>query len=208
MTETRDHGGGVDAAVARWGGDRDGWIDLSTGINPVPYPITGVPAGAWTALPDRAAQDRLIAAARRFWRIPEGLAVVAAPGASALIAAIPGLWPGGRVQISGPTYNEHAAAFRASGWTVTEDAAETRVIVHPNNPDGITTLVPGRCPGLCGPWPRTSEPPAWPKGRRISGDGRRIRSIRVCRVSRRARGKNARRPVPGRERYPSENSRQ
>ncbi|MCP4822092.1 MAG: threonine-phosphate decarboxylase, partial [Shimia sp.] len=35
----RDHGGGIDAAVAQYGGTRDGWLDLSTGINPVPYPL-------------------------------------------------------------------------------------------------------------------------------------------------------------------------
>ena len=28
MTATRDHGGGVDAARARWGGAREDWIDL------------------------------------------------------------------------------------------------------------------------------------------------------------------------------------
>lgn len=27
----RDHGGGVDDAVARWGGTRGQWLDLSTG---------------------------------------------------------------------------------------------------------------------------------------------------------------------------------
>ena len=56
MTAGRDHGGGVDAAVARFGGDRSDWIDLSTGINPVPYPVPPVDALAWTALPDRAAR--------------------------------------------------------------------------------------------------------------------------------------------------------
>ncbi len=34
-----DHGGGIDAARARWGGSRADWLDLSTGINPVAYPL-------------------------------------------------------------------------------------------------------------------------------------------------------------------------
>lgn len=131
----RDHGGGLDAAVARWGGARGDWIDLSTGINPVPYPVGELPAGAWTDLPDRGAEARLIAAARGFWGVPERLEIVAAPGASALIAALPGIWPVGRVDIPGPTYNEHAAAFRAAGWEI-GPGGEARVIVHPNNPDG------------------------------------------------------------------------
>lgn len=131
-----DHGGGIDAACARWGGTRADWLDLSTGINPRPYPLPPFPPDAWTALPDRAAFAALESAARRFWRIPDAAAVIAAPGASALIARIPALLPPGRVAIPAPTYNEHARAFRACGWTVTDDATDATVIVHPNNPDG------------------------------------------------------------------------
>jgi cobalamin biosynthetic protein CobC len=131
-----DHGGSIDAACAHWGGTRADWLDLSTGINPRPYPIPSLPPDAWTALPDRAAFSALEQAARRFWSVPDGAALIAAPGASALIARIPALLPPARVAIPAPTYNEHARAFRACGWTVTDDATEARVIVHPNNPDG------------------------------------------------------------------------
>jgi len=138
----RDHGGGVDDAVACFGGARSDWIDLSTGINPVPYPLPAFSPPDWTALPDRAASDALCAAARAFWRVPEGAAILAAPGASSLIARLPALAPPGRVHIPAPTYNEHAAAFAAQGWTVDADHTEAardpdaRVIVHPNNPTG------------------------------------------------------------------------
>jgi len=131
---TLDHGGGIDAAVAAYGGDRAGWLDLSTGINPVPYPVPDFPPDAWTALPDAAAFDALNAAARDFWQVPEGARILAAPGASALIARIPALELQGRVEITAPTYNEHAAAFAAAGWVPGPGGA--RVIVHPNNPDG------------------------------------------------------------------------
>lgn len=130
----RDHGGGVDGAAARYGGTRADWIDLSTGINPLPYLVPGLPADAWTALPDKRAFDALYSAAREFWRVPDGAGILAAPGASALIARIPALLPAGRVHIPTPTYNEHWAAFRAHGWQAAEDGA--LVIVHPNNPDG------------------------------------------------------------------------
>ena len=133
----RDHGGGLDAAAALWGGARADWIDLSTGINPVPWPVPALPADAWTALPDARAAERLVGAARDLWRPPPGAGCLAVPGASAAIAAIPRLVPTGTVRIAGPTYNEHAAAFDAAGWAVAERGpADAAVVVHPNNPDG------------------------------------------------------------------------
>jgi len=150
MTTPRDHGGRLDAAIARHGGMRADWLDLSTGINPLAYPLPPLAGDVWTALPDRAAADALTQAARRFWAVPDGAAVLAAPGASALIARLPacltthqtmgltrgpaagptgaptggvaGGPAGGTVAIPGPTYNEHRAAFVAAGWTVADQA--------------------------------------------------------------------------------------
>ncbi len=138
MTQSRDHGGNLDAAVRQYGGQRGDWIDLSTGINPCPYPVRLTQVDAWSALPDRGAMDQLIDAARAFWNIPTDAAVLAAPGCSALIAQIPTLWPANTVAIPGPTYNEHGASFRFHGWQVTDDptGAACSVIVHPNNPTG------------------------------------------------------------------------
>ena len=136
-TQPRDHGGNLSAAIAEFGGSRDGWIDLSTGINPHPYPLPQFSAGDWGALPDADALAGLEQAARSFWNIPEEAAVLAAPGASALIAALPALAEPRWVQITKPTYNEHAAAFEARGWIVrVHGPAEAKVAVHPNNPDG------------------------------------------------------------------------
>ncbi|MFV1444197.1 threonine-phosphate decarboxylase [Phaeobacter sp. JH207A] len=133
----RDHGGNLSAAISEYGGVARDWVDISTGINPVPYPITGLTSADWGALPDQAAQADLVAAARAFWKVPKDAKILAAPGASALIAAIPALADPRWVQITPPTYNEHAAAFTTHGWqTVTGGPAEARVLVHPNNPDG------------------------------------------------------------------------
>ena len=41
------HGGRIDAAIAEYGGTRADWIDLSTGINPKPYPVGDVSTSAW-----------------------------------------------------------------------------------------------------------------------------------------------------------------
>lgn len=133
----RDHGGRIDAAAAQYGGLRDDWIDLSTGINPLPYPVEDVPPSAWTDLPDQNATAAFTAAARDHWRCPPDAAVLPVPGLSSAIALIPWLTPAAQVRISDPTYNEHAAAFRAAGWEVSsDDASKARVVVHPNNPDG------------------------------------------------------------------------
>ncbi|WP_296424817.1 threonine-phosphate decarboxylase [Yoonia sp.] len=137
MKTPRDHGGGLDAAITRYGGTRADWLDLSTGINPVPYPIPTLPADVWTALPDQAAFDRLYGLARRFWNVPPDATIIGACGASALIAALPRMVPTGQVCIPGPTYNEHGAAFRAAGWALGQAPTDAIVAVHPNNPDGL-----------------------------------------------------------------------
>jgi len=136
MKRTRDHGGGIDDAVAQYGGARADWLDLSTGINPVPYPIPTIEADAWNALPDQTATGTLKAAARKFWNVPKTATVLAAPGASSLIARIPLLAEIGMVRVESRTYNEHEAGFRMAGWDVSDDAPTARVIVSPNNPTG------------------------------------------------------------------------
>lgn len=134
--QKRDHGGGLDAAMAKYGGLRGDWIDLSTGINPTPYPLPEIPDRFWQALPDSGDQMALKAAARHFWSIPDTAEIAAASGVSALIAALPRLAKPATVGIAQPTYNEHAASFAAFGWDVGASPAQANVYVHPNNPDG------------------------------------------------------------------------
>ncbi len=134
--EPRDHGGGLDSAIAQWGGTRAEWVDLSTGINPLPYPAPVPPVEDWTALPDTNAQAKLDRAARSFWNVPDGADILAAPGASVLIAAMPAVFEGRYVDIPEPTYNEHRAAFLHHGWDLRDRSADLRVVVHPNNPNG------------------------------------------------------------------------
>ncbi|TNF19403.1 MAG: threonine-phosphate decarboxylase [Rhodobacteraceae bacterium] len=135
----RDHGGDLDRAQARYGaGD---WLDLSTGINPVPYPVPDLPARAWTALPTRAEIAALERCAQAVWAARQGCVAVA--GAQGAIQLVPRLARPGTARVVAPTYNEHAGALRAQGWTVEEVAtpedlrgAALGVLVNPNNPDG------------------------------------------------------------------------
>ncbi len=147
------HGGDLAWAVARFGPSNTGWLDLSTGINPQPYPVPPLPAErwaeAWTRLPGTAAVDALRAAAARCYGVRALGAIVAAPGTQALIQLLPRLRPAGRVAVLGPTYAEHAHAWAAAGHAVTEvaasggepwgdlgDTADVVVVTNPNNPDG------------------------------------------------------------------------
>lgn len=139
----RDHGGNIDQAIGRFGGAADDWIDLSTGINRMPYPVPAIPDAAWRHLPTESARQVLIAAARTAYDTPAAILPVA--GAQAAIQMIPRLGRPGRARVLAPTYNEHAASLTAAGWTVetVSDAAEITgadlgVIVNPNNPDGRT----------------------------------------------------------------------
>src|SRR5262245_28165309 len=131
--------------MARHGGTAQQWLDLSTGINPWPWPIPAdLPPATWQRLPSRAEQDHLIASARTAYRVPGGVEIAIAPGTQALIQWLPRLAPPGPVAIMGPTYGEHALTWRLAGHEVVawddpgklpEDACHA-VIVNPNNPDG------------------------------------------------------------------------
>lgn len=138
--QIRDHGGDTDRARARFGGHD--WIDLSTGINRAPYPIPPVTAEAWHSLPTRAAEERLISAASLAFSAPEER-ILPMAGASAPILLLPRLLQPKRAAVLCPTYNEHAAALRATGCAVDTPTtpeglanADLAVIVNPNNPDG------------------------------------------------------------------------
>lgn len=138
------HGGDLTEAMAQFGGAAEQWLDLSTGINPNPYPLPPVTDDSWRRLPSRADEVALLAAARCAYAVPDGIDMVAAPGTQALIQWLPRLSPQGGVAIVSPTYNEHAAAWRLAGHDVIAidaiaelpEAARHVVVVNPNNPDG------------------------------------------------------------------------
>lgn len=144
MSAALHHGGRLDEAVALYGGDRSTWLDLSTGINPVPYPVGTPPADVWHRLPDHAAQDALIEAARAYYCVPEHMGIVAANGTQTLIELLPGLLNSQNVDIISPTYREHELCWRKAGRHVERVADTTHlsalsncaVVVNPNNPDG------------------------------------------------------------------------
>lgn len=141
------HGGDLAAADALFPGAPKPWIDLSTGINPIAYPVGELALSAFRRLPAPAEHRRLEDIAAAAYRAREGTATVAAPGTQCLIEMLPWLRPRCRVAIVGPTYAEHAISWKKAGHAVREvaslpdatAAADVAVVVNPNNPDGGVT---------------------------------------------------------------------
>ncbi len=138
-----EHGGRLLEARRRFPQAPAPFLDLSTGINPIPYPVGDLPPSAWTQLPEPDALERLQRAAALAYRVADPAMVVAAPGTQILIGLLPHFLGHGRAAILGPTYGEHVAAWRNAGADATEIAdftaracAPCAVLCNPNNPDG------------------------------------------------------------------------
>ncbi len=138
------HGGDPRQAEAEFGRPEAGWLDLSTGINPIAYPLDGLALDGLRHLPTGLELDALEAAARRRYGVPERARLISAPGSQAILQILPFLRPPARVCVLSPTYVEHAHGWRAAGHEVREVAewaalaeGDIAVIGQPNNPDGL-----------------------------------------------------------------------
>src|SRR5580700_5349241 len=82
------HGGDLAAARRLFPGAPEPFIDLSTGINPQPYPMPSMSPDVFARLPEPAALERLCAAAAKVYGSPSAAHVVAAPGAQMLLPLV------------------------------------------------------------------------------------------------------------------------
>ena len=140
------HGGALAAAAAKYGGKKEDWLDLSTGVNPVSARIPEISSDIWQALPDADLMESCLNAARQYYGISKRASLIAAPGVQALIQLLPHLRPLKHAAILGPTYGEYAHVFQTLGGgsriinSIDNLHDETVVIlVNPNNPDGRIT---------------------------------------------------------------------
>ena len=138
-----EHGGDLSAARRRFPGAPEPFIDLSTGINPYPYPLPHLPPALFARLPQADALAELADIAATAYGAPSPACVVAAPGTQSLLPLVAAFRPAGQAAILGPTYAEHARAAALAGHRVIETreldrlaAADLAVVVNPNNPDG------------------------------------------------------------------------
>jgi cobalamin biosynthesis protein CobC len=109
------HGGDLRAVVQRYGIPREQWIDLSTGINPIGYPVPTVDIGAdaWLRLPDD--HDDLEEVVAGHYGATRALVT---PGSQAAIRMLPRILPKGRIGVGYLAYGEYERAFSADGFSL------------------------------------------------------------------------------------------
>jgi cobalamin biosynthetic protein CobC len=156
------HGGDLGAARKLFPGAPEPFIDLSTGINPFPYPLPSLDPALFARLPEPAATERLAAIAAAAYGAPSPVHVVVAPGVQILLPLVARLARAGRAAVLGPTYAEHARVAALASHAVREvtaiddlAGADLAILVNPNNPDGriiardtLVALADRLAPGL------------------------------------------------------------
>ena len=144
------HGGGVTRAQAIFGGAWEDWLDLSTGLNPVPVTLPQIDLATWQRLPDARDVDAAAQAAAMFYGA-QADRVLPVPGLQSVIQLLPRLAePSRRVAIMGPTYGEYARVFAQEGFALDliheldeiTSAHGAVILVNPNNPTGRILSTP------------------------------------------------------------------
>ncbi len=137
------HGGDLDAARRLFPGAPEPFIDLSTGINPNPYPLPRFPADLFGRLPAPDAASALAAVAARAYGAPSAAHVVPAPGTQILLPRVAAWARPGRAAILAPTYGELSRAAALAGHDVKtvrelDEIGDARLVMiaNPNNPNG------------------------------------------------------------------------
>lgn len=139
------HGGNLSEASKKFSIPLSEWVDLSTGINPHPYPVGELPQDCWSRLPEQSRLEALKEAACQYYGVVSSHHIVAVSGTQTLLQILPYLFGGNlRVRIVGPTYKEHEHCWGLAGHDVREvpDLATAQeeghivILVNPNNPTG------------------------------------------------------------------------
>jgi len=148
--KTLIHGGNLQAASAEFGRAKERWIDLSTGINPLAYPCTDLPAHCMQQLPyiDESFGNALTS---YYGEHP----FLALAGSQALIQTLPRKLAKLPVLLPSLGYQEHHAAWLDHGNIISQYNAlditlahqdieaslahqpnQHLLIINPNNPSG------------------------------------------------------------------------
>jgi cobalamin biosynthetic protein CobC len=146
-TRRPSHGGRLHALSERYQIPRSEWLDLSTGIAPVAYPLSQIKAEAWHDLPDEDPEFQ-----RCLQDYYQCRSVLAVPGSSWAIELLPTViaeLASDRprvVCLPREAYAEHAYHWRQAGFQLSfyddlpshEQLAQAAacILINPNNPGG------------------------------------------------------------------------
>ncbi len=141
------HGGQLQQVAEKYKIPMADWLDLSTGVAPISYPVPDIPLSAWQQLPQQ--NPELIIAAKKYYQCAQ---LVVTNGSQAIIKALPELYRQRSkaiqtVYLPERGYKEHAQAWEIAGFTlhfyhdvlpgITElEPNSVVVIINPNNPTG------------------------------------------------------------------------
>jgi cobalamin biosynthetic protein CobC len=141
------HGGQLQQIAEQYKIPASDWLDLSTGIAPLSYPIPTIPSNVWQQLPQQSLG--LNAAAKQYYQCSQ---LLVTNGSQAIIKALPELYrqkniASQDVYLPERGYKEHAHAWRIAGYKLhfyqesLPVIAELQpnsvvVIINPNNPTG------------------------------------------------------------------------
>jgi cobalamin biosynthetic protein CobC len=136
-----EHGGELLRVAQKYSISVDHWLDLSTGINPVGWPVPEIPAKCWQRLPEQ--DDGLMEIAGDYYGCQNILPVA---GTQSAIQVLPKLRQPCRVAVPVVGYAEHRQAWEQNGHDVTGLDTESIfnqasdldvvVVINPNNPTG------------------------------------------------------------------------
>ncbi|AAZ28037.1 threonine-phosphate decarboxylase CobD [Colwellia psychrerythraea] len=141
------HGGQLQQVAKQYNIPPSDWIDVSTGIAPISYPIPIIPLSVWQQLPQQ--NPDLIAAAQQYYQCSQ---LMITNGSQAIIKALPALYrqknaESQDVYLPERGYKEHAHAWKNAGYNLhfyqefLPEMSEilpnsVLVIINPNNPTG------------------------------------------------------------------------
>lgn len=136
-----EHGGNLRQAAASYSLPLSEWLDLSTGINPVSYPVPKMDTVSWQRLPE--VDDGLVEKACEYYGCQSLLPTA---GSQAGIQVLPRLRATCTVGMPRTMYQEHAYAWQQCGHQlvlfdeVPEDELlkqlDVLLVCNPNNPTG------------------------------------------------------------------------
>jgi cobalamin biosynthetic protein CobC len=147
MNSTLTHGGQLNKIAKEYQRPIEQWIDLSTGISPVSYPIPDVPLSVWQQLPQPSVS--LINAAKQYYNTNN---IVATSGSQAVIAKLPLLFSrhialSSTVWLPEVGYKEHEKSWEDAGHIIKRYQQLPQldhlcqhcivVVINPNNPTGM-----------------------------------------------------------------------